>query len=105
MSKMKLVNVTNSYSRLVLEQLENTDAELVKVYTAGNLTIVYTEAPLHNEILIVNKNRTIRSDDVAKIKDFFLSQMAPHSYDENSIDTIEAVGLVEISIKKQPQPL
>ncbi|RCF78594.1 DUF1827 family protein, partial [Enterococcus faecium] len=28
---MKLVNVTNSHSRLVLNQLENTDAHLVKV--------------------------------------------------------------------------
>ncbi len=42
---MKLVNVTNSHSRFVLNQLENTDAHLVKVYTAGNTTIVYTEAP------------------------------------------------------------
>ena len=51
---MKLVNVTNSHSRLVLNQLENTDAHLVKVYTAGNTTIVYTEAPEHNEILLIN---------------------------------------------------
>ena len=29
-SVMKLVNVTNSHSKLVLEQLENTDAYLVK---------------------------------------------------------------------------
>ncbi|OUZ27011.1 hypothetical protein A5845_000052 [Enterococcus faecium] len=28
---MKLVNVTNSHSRLVLNQLENTDAHLGKV--------------------------------------------------------------------------
>ncbi len=45
---MKFVNVTNSHSRLVLNQLENTDAHMVKVYTAGNTMIVYTEAPEHN---------------------------------------------------------
>ena len=32
---VKLINVTNSHSRLVMNQLENTDAEMVKVYTAG----------------------------------------------------------------------
>ncbi|WP_373737401.1 DUF1827 family protein, partial [Jeotgalibaca porci] len=44
---MRLINVTNSYSRLVLQQLENTDSELVKVYTSGSITIIYTVAPLH----------------------------------------------------------
>ncbi|WP_140405513.1 DUF1827 family protein, partial [Enterococcus sp. 8E11_MSG4843] len=39
---MKLINVTNSHSRLVLNQLENTDAELVKVYTAGDTTVIFT---------------------------------------------------------------
>ncbi len=65
---MKLVNVTNSHSRLVLNQLENTDAHLVKVYTAGNTTIVYTEAPEHNEILLINDKRKIQPKEIEDAK-------------------------------------
>ena len=53
---VKLINVTNSHSRLVMNQLENTDAEMVKVYTAGDITVIFTSAPNHNEILLINKN-------------------------------------------------
>ncbi len=64
---MKLINVTNSHSRLVLNQLENTDAELVKVYTAGDTTVIFTSAPNHNEILLINKKRNIRPTEVEEI--------------------------------------
>ena len=64
MIQMRLINVTNSYSRLVLQQLENTDAELVKVYTSGSITIIYTEAPLHNEIVMVSKKRAIKPEEI-----------------------------------------
>ncbi|EAN10088.1 conserved hypothetical protein [Enterococcus faecium DO] len=72
MSAMKLVNVTNSHSRLVLNQLENTDAHLVKVYTAGNTTIVYTEAPEHNEILLINDKRKIQPKEIEDAIKLFL---------------------------------
>ena len=72
---MKLVNVTNSHSRLVLNQLENTDAHLVKVYTAGNTTIVYTEAPEHNEILLINDKRKIQPKEIEDAKNYFLDKI------------------------------
>ena len=49
---MKLINVTNSHSQLVYNQLENTDANMIKVYTIGNTTVIYTDAYKHAEIVL-----------------------------------------------------
>ncbi|WP_208936633.1 DUF1827 family protein [Enterococcus durans] len=97
---MKFVNVTNSHSRLVLNQLENTDAHMVKVYTAGNTTIVYTEAPEHNEILLINENRKAQPKEIEEVKKYFLKKIHDAVYHEEEIKVIELAGLVEISIPK-----
>ena len=97
---MKLINVTNSHSRLVLNQLENTDAELVKVYTAGDTTVIFTSAPNHNEILLINKKRNIRPTEVEEIKNYFLKKLPDSSYDPSTISVIQMPEVVEISIKK-----
>lgn len=88
---MKLVNVTNSHSRLVLNQLENTDAHLVKVYT---------EAPEHNEILLINDKRKIQPKEIEDAKNYFLDKIKDAVYHEDEIKVIELAGLVEISIPK-----
>ena len=98
---MKFVNVTNSHSRLVLNQLENTDAHMVKVYTAGNTMIVYTEAPEHNEILLINEKRKIQPKEIEEVKTYFLNKIHDALYQENEIQVIELDDLVEISIPKQ----
>ncbi|MDN6639908.1 MAG: DUF1827 family protein [Tetragenococcus sp.] len=100
---MKLVNVTNSHSRLVKQQLESTDAVLVKVYTAGDISVVYTEAPRHNELLLVNKKRAIRASEVDEIKSHFLKKLSLDSYNEEDVTEIENDddGIVEISIPKR----
>ncbi|HIY57756.1 MAG TPA: DUF1827 family protein [Candidatus Tetragenococcus pullicola] len=102
---MKLINVTNSHSRLVMQQLENTDAEMVRVYTAGNTTVIYTEAPLHNEILLVNKKRAISPFEIDEIKTRFLKRMPSGSYDAKDISILNDGGVVEISIPKAPKEL
>lgn len=99
---MKLINVTNSHSRLVRNQLENTDAELVKVYTAGNTTVIYTVAPAHDEILVINKKRNLRSDEILEIKNYFLRKMSKTPDDAN-VSMIEEPGFAEISIRKYPK--
>lgn len=101
---MKLINVTNSHSRLVRTQLENTDAELVKVYTAGTITVIFTSAPHHNEILLINKKRNVKKNEIEEIKKYFLKKLPAGSYDPNSIKVIELPGLVEISINKVVTP-
>lgn len=40
---MKIINVTNNYPDLVREQLRNTDALTVEVYSAGNTTVIFTK--------------------------------------------------------------
>lgn len=102
---MKLINVTNSYMPLVNNQLENTDAYLVEVYSAGNTTIVYTEAAQHAEILITNKLRTIKSTEVEEVLAYFLKRIAPEKYDLATISTIELQDVVEISIPLTAEPI
>ena len=98
---MKLVNVTNSHSKLVLEQLENTDAYLVKVYTVNDTLVLYTEAPLHNEILIVNNQRTLRPQEVEDIKMQLLKKTPADLYQADEISTITEDNFIEISIPKK----
>ena len=71
---MKLINTTNSHSQLVKSQLESTDATLVEVYSAGNTDVIFTQAPLHYEILISNKHRAIREPEIETIQEFFLKR-------------------------------
>ena len=71
---MKLINTTNSHSQLVKSQLESTDATLVEVYSAGNTDVIFTQAPLHYEVLISNKHRAIRETEIEAIQEFFLKR-------------------------------
>ena len=50
---MKLINTTNSHSQLVKKPIRKHRTQLlVEVYSAGNTDVVFTQAPLHYEILI-----------------------------------------------------
>ncbi len=96
---MKLINTTNSHSQLVKSQLESTDATLVEVYSAGNTDVIFTQAPLHYEILISNKHRAIREPEIEIIQDFFLKRKIDKgSIDEANIKTLYSDKLIEISI-------
>ncbi|MGC6769190.1 DUF1827 family protein [Enterococcus sp. LJL128] len=95
---MKLVNVTNSHRNLVNKQLENTDAQFVKVYSAGNTTVVYSEAESHVEILILNQKRAIRKAEANEILKFFLKRLPKELVQNDKIEVIELKGITEISI-------
>ena len=96
---MKLINTTNSHSQLVKSQLESTDATLVEVYSAGNTDVIFTQAPLHYEILISNKHRAIREKEMEIIKEFFLSRkINQQAIDKANIKTLSSDKLIEISI-------
>ena len=96
---MKLINTTNSHSHLVKSQLESTDATLVEVYSAGNTDVIFTQAPLHYEILISNKHRAIREPEIEAIQDFFLKRkISKETIDEENIKTLYSEKLIEISI-------
>lgn len=95
---MKLINVTNSHSRLVREQLEHTDAELVKIYTAGDITVIYTMAPTHLEIVLKNNKRAIKANEINEIKHHFLQKIPATTYQDTDISINDTPNLVEISI-------
>ena len=96
---MTLINTTNSHSQLVKSQLESTDGTLVEVYSAGNTDVIFTQAPLHYEILISNKHRAIREPEIETIQDFFLKRKIDKgSIDEANIKTLYSDKLIEISI-------
>ena len=96
---MKLINTTNSHSQLVKSQLESTDATLVEVYSAGNTDVIFTQAPLHYEILISNKHRAIRETEIEAIQEFFLKRkIDKDSIDEGNIKTLYSEKLIGISI-------
>ena len=89
---MNLINTTNSQSRLVKNQL-------VEVYSAGNTDVIFTQAPLHYEILISNKHRAIREKEIEKIQEFFLNRKIDKQViDESNIKTLYSDKLIEISI-------
>lgn len=96
---MRLINTTSSHSTLVKNQLTNTDAELVEVYSAGNTDVVFTKAPKHYELLISNKHRAIKDEEIEAIRDFFMKRKIDPSlalFDQ--LKTIHTPNLIEISI-------
>ncbi|WEV45450.1 DUF1827 family protein [Streptococcaceae bacterium ESL0687] len=96
---MKIINVTNNHRGLVREQLRNTDAELVEVYSAGNTDVIYTQAPNHYEIIVSNKYRAIRQDERKDIKNFFIKKRINQKLiDKDGITMLEEPNLIEISI-------
>ena len=96
---MKLINTTNSHSQLVKSQLESTDATLVEVYSAGNTDVIFTQAPLHYEVLISNKHRAIRETEIEAIQEFFLKRkIDKDSIDEANTKTLYSEKLIGISI-------
>lgn len=89
---MKLINITNSHLELVKEQLANTDANFVKVYSLGQTTVIHTRASVHQDIVIVNEKRRIKEHEVE-----FVVQRLFHSSLEG-LDIISAGNVVEISM-------
>ncbi|GFH42184.1 hypothetical protein Hs30E_07350 [Lactococcus hodotermopsidis] len=96
---MKIINVTRSYPDLVREQLRNTDAITLEVYSAGNTEVVFTQAPTHYELLINNKHRAIRADEHKEIEHFFFNKRIDQTkIDKTKISRIEESKFIEISI-------
>ncbi|EGU64355.1 hypothetical protein HMPREF9965_0917 [Streptococcus mitis bv. 2 str. SK95] len=61
--------------------------------------MIFTQAPLHYEILISNKHRTIREPEIETIQDFFMKRkIDKDNIDEANIKTLYSDKLIEISI-------
>lgn len=95
---MRLINTTSSHPELVRNQLQNTDAKLVEVYSAGNTDVVFTKAPKHYELLISNKYRAIKDEELETIREFFLKRKIDQSIIiQEQMKSLHTAKLIEIS--------
>ncbi|MGT2884316.1 DUF1827 family protein [Streptococcus ferus] len=96
---MRLINTTSSHQRLVKQQLKNTDATLVETFSAGNTDVVFSQAPKHYEILISNKHRAIKDNELESIREFFFRRRIDEKdILPDQIKTIHTPKLIEMSI-------
>ncbi|WP_239647635.1 DUF1827 family protein [Streptococcus agalactiae] len=92
------MNTTSSHPELVRNQLQNTDAKLVEVYSAGNTDVVFTKAPKHYELLISNKYRAIKDEELEAIREFFLKRKIDQSIIiQEQMKSLHTAKLIEIS--------
>lgn len=89
---MRLFDVTNNFRDLVHHQLAGTDANLVKVYSLGNVTVLHTKAPTHEEILLKSDHRNIRDDEIN-----FVVESLTH-LNSDQLKVIHGHHLAEVSI-------
>lgn len=95
---MRLINTTSSHPELVRNQLQNTDAKLVEVYSAGNTDVVFTTALKHYELLISNKYRAIKDEELEAIREFFLKRKIDQSIIiQEQMKSLHTAKLIEIS--------
>ncbi|HEN2207862.1 TPA: DUF1827 family protein [Streptococcus agalactiae] len=95
---MRLISTTSSHPELVRNQLQNTDAKLVEVYSAGNTDVVFTKAPKHYELLISNKYRAIKDEELEAIREFFLKRKIDQSIIiQEQMKSLHTAKLIEIS--------
>lgn len=97
---MKLIDVTNSYPDLVSQQLDSTDATFIRVFTLGKSSVIYTEAPTHKEILITNKQRNIKQDEIQAV----MRRLVKTKQEEHTLNMLQMDGIVEISIPVTLEP-
>lgn len=91
MFSMKLIDVTNGHAELVREQLSNTDASFVKVYSLGQTTVIYTGAPAHEDIILLNRDRRIKQNEI----DFVLNKLMQLTADK--VEVMHGHNFVELS--------
>lgn len=97
---MRLINTTSSHPELIKNQLKNTDAYLVEVYSSGNTDVIFTQAPKHYELLISNKYRAIKEDELDIIREFFLKRkIDPKIVIPGQSKTLHTNNLIEISFQ------
>lgn len=97
MCHMKLIDVTNSHFDLVREQLANTDASIVKVFSLGQTTVIYTGAPTHEDIILLNRNRRVKQNEIV----FVLNKLLQLTVDD--VEVMPGHNFVELSYIKEQQ--
>ena len=104
---MKLIDITNSHSQLVNEQLANTDAYFIKVYSLGQTTVFYADAATHRDIVILNRKRRIKDVEIEfdvyeKEDKYHRALCYVYADGKNGQDEVILAGLAEIKYVKPP---
>ena len=104
---MKLIDITNSHSQLVNEQLANTDAFYIKVYSLGQTTVFYADAATHRDIVILNKKRRIKDVEIEfdvyqKEDKYHRALCYVYADGKNVQEELLVAGLAEIKYVKPP---
>ena len=73
---MQLIDVTNSYSRMIQHELVKSPVHFIKVYTLGNSKVVYKKKHAFSEIVISNKIRQITPKEIEFVKTKLLKDRA-----------------------------
>lgn len=94
---MKLIDVTNANRTLVQNQLDNTDALFVKVYTFGQTTIIISKAKKHIEVLYRNKKRKIQRKEIEETLPLLVDESDAHL---DELDSIRLTDYVELTIPR-----
>lgn len=90
---MKLIEVTNSYTALVHNQLENTDAVFIKVFSLGPTTVIFSGARTHQDIILQNKKRNVKQSEIQYAIEHILEA------DPKDVEIFSSPHLVEVSLK------
>ena len=87
---------TVSYTHL--DVYKRQDAFLVETYSAGNTDVVFTQAPKHYELLISNKHRAVKDNELEVIREFFLKRKIDKDIVlMDKLRTVHTDKLIEIS--------
>lgn len=89
---MKLIDVTNNHSELVIEQLENTNANYIKVFSLGQTTVICSGSSISKDVILLNESRSIKNSEI----NFVLKNILDTTFD--NVEFIYAPNIVEISI-------
>ncbi|WP_324199209.1 DUF1827 family protein [Carnobacterium viridans] len=89
---MKLIDVTNNHSELVIEQLENTNANFIKVFSLGPTTVICSGSSMSKDVILLNESRAIKNSEI----NFVLKNILDTTID--NVEFIYAPNIVELSI-------
>ncbi|MFT8393956.1 MAG: DUF1827 family protein [Liquorilactobacillus ghanensis] len=89
---MHLIDVSNSYSRKIKHELENSATHFIKVYTLGNSRVVFKRNHQNEELIISNRHRAVSDDEIS----FILNELAKNEQQDAKITRTN--GVVEITL-------
>lgn len=94
---MKIIDVTSSHANLVYNQLANTEATLVRVYSVGKITVTYKKSDTQIQLTLSNKTHKIHQKEI----DSILHRLVPDHSSSNTT-VIRFDHLVEVTYQLTP---